>query len=515
VFTAEVPHEALRAYAASRGLAYEEEGLLPPISAVLREGLGAGSHLAGLVTRETGHGYTSEGGFTRREERHTFNLCRGVLPGGVDGLLAHHQHLEERSTSEGSTWVAAVDTVVVARLPERSRAVCELNVTPGATGSVQALFSLDVSGDTPLTIPGSGVQQVARGSHTFRLNPPEDEETLEAIASPDTLTALAHAPQDTRVEYVDGVLCVSAAGIIEDAGVLDTLCAVAMGIVNGIRAAVARHGELDAGAPLPAPAASARQQWLDAGVARVRWERPPAGILDARAAYEPLVAGRAGRSGRRARTWVLLIGLLASLVWVAVSIGFALIIDDPIALLAAPFGFLYGIYKTVRIASESGGEVTADEVTAQAGPWALEAFARGYARARGLTIEDPDALRHRLTSPVAGRPLRAMHGDLGGGVTGHLALWRDWVRDAHWIVAVVAAPSGPAPEAAAPYQASRSGSLLVVGRQVTDAQRTAAELDALAAEARRLASRGDADRAGAESVAAREAGPAAPQPDAS
>ena len=69
-----------------------------------------------------------------------------------------------------------------------------------------------------------------------------------------------------------------------------------------------------------------------------------------------------------------------------------------------------------------------------------------------------------------------------------LALWRDWQREVHWLVAVVAAPPGTAePHTAAPWQASRAGDLLIVGRQVTDAERGAAMLDAVAAEARRLA----------------------------
>ena len=39
-----MPTDALRAYAATRQLAYEEEGLLPPIATVLKRGLGAGEH---------------------------------------------------------------------------------------------------------------------------------------------------------------------------------------------------------------------------------------------------------------------------------------------------------------------------------------------------------------------------------------------------------------------------------------------------------------------------------------
>jgi hypothetical protein len=495
MFSFEMPTEAMQAYATSRGLAYEAEGLLPPICSVLEQALGEGPHMASVITSESGHGWTARGGLTKYPERATRNICRGTLPGGLDGVLAHHQHLELRSSSSdgGQSHYVVTDTVVVARLPERARAVCELNVWPGAheTGG-GALFSLNLSGGrAPITVSaGLGRLVEQRGGHTFDLNPAEDGATLDAIAGPDTLTALAHAPESTRVELTDGVLCVSARGIIEDHGVLDTLCAVAMGIAAGVRATVARHGELDPEAPLPAPPVTPRQQWLDAGAARVNWSAPPASVGDARAAYEPLVAERAKGSGRRARGAILLFGLLGCVVWFGLCLGGAKLFgEDPLYGLA--FGAvtsLWGVWKVIGAAFEGGEEARADEVASQAWPWALEAFARGYTQARGLTLEDPAALRHQLAAPLAGRPLRVMGGDLGDGVRGHVALWRDHKRDAHWLVAAVPAPGGPV-EATPPYQATLAGATLVVGRQVDESGRSTAELDALLAEARRLAGR--------------------------
>ncbi|MEA2126224.1 MAG: hypothetical protein QOI80_3006 [Solirubrobacteraceae bacterium] len=489
-----MPTEALRAYAASRHLAYEEEGLLPPISTVLERGLGVGAHHAGVITSEGPHGWSSRGGFTKWPERATKNLCRGTLPGGVDGVVAHHQHLELRTggSDDGESWYVVTETVVVARLPERSRAVCELNVFPGTPGGTQALFSLDLSGGrAPITVGGDlGRLTETRGGHTFDLNPAEDRATLDAIASPDTLTALAHAPEGTRVELVDGVLCVSTRGIVEDHGALDTMCAIAMGIANGVRAVVAGHGDLDPSAPLAPPPQTPRQEWLDGGVAQVSWERPPASVADARGAYEPLVSERAKGSGHRARGAILLFGLLGCVIWFGLCYWFIKLIDqDPLYGFAfAGVTSLIGIWKVIGTAYESGEEVRAGEVMAQAGPWGLEAFARGYAQARGLALEDPEAFRHQLASPLAGRPLRVMGGDLGGGVHGHVALWRDWTRDAHWLVAAVPAGDGT-PEAAPPYPATRAGATLVVGRQVGEDERSAAALDALITEACRLAAR--------------------------
>ena len=56
MFDADVPRAALAAWAATRGLSFEPEGLLPPVSSVLRLSLGVGSRIAGLVTRQTEHG---------------------------------------------------------------------------------------------------------------------------------------------------------------------------------------------------------------------------------------------------------------------------------------------------------------------------------------------------------------------------------------------------------------------------------------------------------------------------
>src|SRR5215210_5017791 len=140
MFSFTMPTEALQAYASERGLSYEQQGLLPPISSVLRVGLGAGPQRAAVITAEGDHGYTARGGFTKHPERATWNLCQGVLPGGVQGAVGHHQHVELRSGGEGASWCVATDTVVVARLPERSRAVCELNVFPGVPGDTKALF---------------------------------------------------------------------------------------------------------------------------------------------------------------------------------------------------------------------------------------------------------------------------------------------------------------------------------------------------------------------------------------
>src|SRR4051795_12943265 len=98
--------DALQAYAQQHGLTFEGEGLLPAATPFLRRGLGAGEHRAGVIVKETTHSVSSVGGLSKKPERHTMNITRGRLPGGLDGLVCHHFHLEYRDSGgdRGERW---------------------------------------------------------------------------------------------------------------------------------------------------------------------------------------------------------------------------------------------------------------------------------------------------------------------------------------------------------------------------------------------------------------------------
>jgi hypothetical protein len=72
----------------------------------------------------------------------------------------------------------------------------------------------------------------------------------------------------------------------------------------------------------------------------------------------------------------------------------------------------------VRAAIGTGRELAESERTARARPWGVEAFVRGYAASRGLTLEDAAVVRRRFDSPVRGHAVAALHGH-----DGHLLLW--------------------------------------------------------------------------------------------
>lgn len=150
-------------------------------------------------------------------------------------------------------------------------------------------------------------------------------------------------------------------------------------------------------------------------------------------------------------------------------------------LLALAVSLLFLVPAGLRAAWQAGGEIHHDEVTSRALPWGLEAFAEQYAASRGLRVEDPDAFRHRLRSPVPGAPVRALYGDLGGGARGWLALWVDETlpQTRHRLLAAVPAGGTPPPG----YETHVADGLLVLCEDVNEQERSAARLDALRAAA--------------------------------
>lgn len=480
--------DTMQSWAAARGLRFEREGLLPPVTESLRAGLGAGEHRSGFVTKDEGGVFSARGGFTKRPERSTWNLCSGRLPGGVDGVVAHHVHLATRSDSDGGeSWYAFPRTVVFAMLPDGARAVRWLTGKPGGLGTVTALATVSLGRKTtePVAPVPSWRQEIDGIGWTA--TPAEDPARLELIARPAT-AALAAAPASTRVELYDGALAVVARGVIDDPQQLDALCAVAAAVASAVATIVASEPALDPAVAVGAPARDARQEWLDTGVRHVTWSSPPASVDAAQAAYREVADRGAKRRGVRWK--VRLIALVAILIgialWSGIDAAFILAFPDyegELLVLLAITLFIF-VPLGIRAAWQAGGEVHADEVSSRGLPWGLEAFVREYAAAHGLTVEDPVRFRHRFRSPIAGIPMRVMHGDLGG-TRGWLALWADdtMPQRRHLLVAVVPAPEGAETVVAGGYGAHVRDGLLVLAEEVPASERSAARLDALRAAA--------------------------------
>ena len=181
-------------------------------------------------------------------------------------------------------------------------------------------------------------------------------------------------------------------------------------------------------------------------------------------AERPPPTRRPWRRGEPARRFAGRVGFGAALViaWIALGItlglGYAfdrVLESVAVCIFFGPF-FLYRLFKGAR---DLGREARADHAASRALPWGLEAFARGYASARGMVLEDRDAFRRRFESPVPGTPLKVLRGK---GC--RLVLWADCsdvTRRTYHLIGV---------------------GKRTVAHEVDDAGRSAANLDRLAAE---------------------------------
>ena len=259
-----MPDGNLREWAAARGLNYEAEGLLPPIASVLKKGLGVGTHRVGFK-------------LTQHEERESRNLCKGHLPGGVDGVLAHQGALIETIRGQNNERHISFHewTVVVARLPERSRAARWVSVDPANQRGPLVIGSPAPGPPRPEAFTGE------LDGRLWKVEPVESQETLSAFANEATRAALAAAPAETRVELHEGVLCVWVEGAVEDPSILDALCRVASGLAAGARQAVAAQPILDAATSCGPPQPSAYESYLEQGADLVSWSTPPASVAAA------------------------------------------------------------------------------------------------------------------------------------------------------------------------------------------------------------------------------------------
>ena len=424
-------------WARERGLAFQEKGLLAPTNPVLREGLGAGSHRAGMIVQWSEHSMTATGGFTKRPERGTENLASGRLPGGVDGVLAHHYYLAEALRGEHGTWNALPHTVVVVHIPEAVRAFRHVKTRPEGLAA----------------------------------DPPQDQELLvrHVLGGP-LAEALGHLGPDLDVDLQDGWLCISVDQVWSDPNRLDWMCHAAARFADGVRRAIASLPALEHERPLPPPRADDQARWVEEGMERIDWTEPPASVAAARAAYEEAYRGESRARGRKAGLIALIAVLVMSILFAAVD-AIALLFGVPLGLVvaAAVFEVVVFLPWTVRSALKAGREFGQDDLAFRSGQYALEAFALGYARSRGMTQEDRDEVRHRLDPPLPGAPLRSWHGPLGGpdGPPGRLIMWIDRTEAGPSRYALVAVADG-----------------VLLKEPVADTDRSAARLDALAARAR-------------------------------
>jgi hypothetical protein len=519
--TTEETAAAMAAWARDRGLSYERHGLLPPASKMLRRSLGDRGGTAQWVLypdlpgvqpgKRYGGGLLISGRagrVPRRPPRFSENLCSGTLPGGLAGTLAHHTFVFYRPTGGegGINWVAQGYTAVVAMLPEGRRVTRDLEAIPRQERMAEGQKATAVIGPKESIALEFGpvhkeidLTPSMRERYRWEMWAEDDERLVTQAIDLSVVARLDAVPEETAVTVRGGMLVVEAFGLFVDPGVLDSLARLASGIAERLRRMAAWMPRLEPGTALQPPADTRLHRWATAGAALVDWPQPPPDVAAAIAAYgpvakkDPVGEGTSGKAGRS--TFVMMLGI-------AVIAGLAGGGGGAIAgALGAPggavglgtLGFLIGFGVMLLIGSLYSlavrGGVRSSELEIRTKAWGLQAFAAGYARARGLEEEDREELRRRLTLALPGTPHRSLRGRLPGGMEGRLVLWQDHLQppERQYVNLALVPASGIEPDAlAAPFATAQADGWLAVYERVDDSGRSITRLDALAAEAARL-----------------------------
>ncbi|MDA0170997.1 hypothetical protein OJ998_17975 [Solirubrobacter taibaiensis] len=352
---------------------------LPPATPHLRHGLGVGTQRAYAASPKN----LLQPAETR-PERETTVLRSGVLPGGIEGVLAHHTFLGPAAGGHGLSWAERASTIVYAELPAANRLVSHASY---------------------------GHREPVRAALTLSLN------RREAIpAAPVRTGPPVTVPEGVQLEIEHGVLCARIDGRVMDPARLDALCRAASAVADAITTEVRHEPELEVETPVAPPADDARRRWIVAGAAKVRWDKPPADFGTAVAAYER-VAAKSGRG-----LGLVLGGLFFLAAALIGAFGLFTGVRTGWALSAGVVAVLVGsmLWRALRAAIQVSRDLSEGERDARARPWGLEAFVTGYARSRGLTVEDPVLVQRRFDSPVLGHAVAALHGP-----DGHVLLWLD------------------------------------------------------------------------------------------
>jgi len=445
--TSETQAGALAAWAGQQGLRYERYGVLPKVSKLLSAGEGdaPGSPPA----------------------RWAESLCTGRLPGGLEATLAHFSY---RVYVTDAGWDVHTYTVVVARVLDGIRVARDMEARPD-WGTVLE-FEREY---------GATEQEIDVGGLIWKAPVEEDENLVRH--------AVAAVPPDRYYSLRDGMVVVAVKGIADDREALYQHCLAAAAFADGLHSVARAQRPLGPGVTLPPPRSTPYRDWVAAGAAQVTWRDPPPDLDSASTGYAA-VARRDPAIERRARRGrVIVYGLFFAIaVFSAViAAGATAVIGSGAAIATGALAFVVMMGIGLVLGRFSARGAAGAEARFRREMWGLAAFANEYARSRGMTMEDQDEFRRRFPIPVAGSPQRVMRGELPGGVAGRVVLWRDRnVPERGFVnMAIVHAP----PSAAAPpYTATPAADgWLVVTEHVERAGRSVARLDAVAAEAARLA----------------------------
>ena len=389
---------SLASFAEASGLAYSAHADLPAQGSTL--------------TRDTG---AVEGAAT------------GALPGGIEGTLAHFTYSYTVTDSDNNSHTEHRRlTLVVTAIPVSIGFVPYLGFSRGAS------HLLATAGGTKMRrIELGGAPELKRASAFIFAG--TNENWQAQLFSPALLEWLARSEDDFGFELANGVLIAGRGDYINAEAELRALCEDAAHLAETIAEEAQEAVDTGGAEANAAKDPDATDPKMEAALARVELD-PPAHLRDAEGAFR-------GDAGTSFGTFLNALGTAIALVLIlnvpGAALPIVLAVEGQFVLLAAiELGLLLiAFFFIFRSKLRSRGR-----------KYAEEAFFRGYARSRGLTLEEP--LRFLATHSDAKLPFkpdRVMSGPLPGGGEASLALVGDGSKRKDRI-AVVGGPAGPLAE---------------------------------------------------------------------
>ena len=405
----------------------------------------------------------------RGDIRRTDAAASGTLAEGVEGDLAHFTYTERDSDGSDHHYPF---TLVLTAVPEITAFVPRLTLKP--SGGPLGRLSISVPGFGDGDTMDAGLKPVTLESEDVnkRWDLWVDSEVVSnwvrQLFSPAFISWLTTTRSGLAFELADGALCVYRSGKVDDPGELADLCDSASRIAARLREeALEEEGRLQAGtAALPDRPGESRAAKVEAGLAEVTWDEPPPDARTAIAAYRK-------PSMRRREPWqwgaVAFLGALAVGVFLTVGDNSGGIVVFGLS----PF-VAYGVWKNF--------------VDDRAKALGKEAFARGYARSRGLGAENPRLFQARhMRLRLPGVVESALSGRLPGGGEGAVLFLcsKSGKTSSHFNALVTEVPSDVElpPDVGKMKLVRHEKTVAVCEPSSADTSRTAAEIDEFVARA--------------------------------
>lgn len=321
------------------------------------------------------------------------SATRSLAEAGTDGPVASGalaDGLQGELALVGSA--SRARTVVLARVPE-AQAYAPAIVCQDRQTSPRA---------QPIGYSLEAWDEVRQESEAFRerfrllVLSAQDPGWAVELFSPSFIAWLAdRAPQGITFELNDGWLSVLVPGHAADAGDLDAVCKAAATIADRIREEAAEEGD---DPDLFDAAENTRR--LEAQLAKVEWEQPPASVAEAAAAYRRRARWRPSVIGK-ALLYCPIIGVVAGLVGL-LAIG----------IVGLPLGFVGGIVIAFPVLWQMAAQSHTFDGFGSAF-LGMKAFDRGYAASRGLERQKLARFHHEHRDlPVPGKADCVMAGEI-------------------------------------------------------------------------------------------------------